>query len=78
MDSRVSAADRMHAGPPCITFMYCVVLPDMTVLCRMYWFVEQVDFSQCKYTSHLSFDGGKYNLEQIHLHSPSEHMVRYL
>lgn len=42
----------------------------------MCWSVVQIDFSKCTGVSHLSFDGGKYSLVQMHIHSPSEHMVR--
>nr|QOY24575.1 carbonic anhydrase alpha type [Saccharina japonica]QOY24576.1 carbonic anhydrase alpha type [Saccharina japonica] len=37
--------------------------------------VWEIDFSECTSTSNLSFDGGKYSLLQMHIHSPSEHMV---
>ena len=38
--------------------------------------MEQVDFSECSDGSLLHFDGGVYSLLQMHIHSPSEHMVR--
>ena len=60
-----------YAVLPCPTIMSCT---GCTV--RGYWFANQIDFSDCSDTSHLSFDGGKYSLLQMHIHSPSEHMVR--
>ena len=56
---------------PCPTYMSCT---GCTVV-RVYWFANQIDFSDCSDTSHLSFDGGEYSLLQMHIHSPSEHMV---
>ena len=55
---------------PCPTYMSCT---GCTV--RVYWFANQIDFSDCSDTSHLSFDDGSYSLLQMHIHSPSEHMV---
>lgn len=36
----------------------------------------QVSFENCDDPPHLSFDGEAYDLVQMHIHSPSEHMVR--
>lgn len=36
----------------------------------------QVFFDGCSEEAHLNFDGERYNLYQIHIHSPSEHAVR--
>ncbi|CAN0486436.1 unnamed protein product, partial [Scytosiphon promiscuus] len=35
----------------------------------------QVIFEGCSDTPHLEFTGDTYNLVQVHIHSPSEHMV---
>lgn len=35
-----------------------------------------MDFTGCAEAPNLSFDGDHYDLLQIHIHSPSEHMVR--
>lgn len=51
-----------------MTVLYCMTLV---------WSVEKIDFSECTDASHLSFDGGQYSLDQMHIHSSSEHMVRY-
>ena len=37
---------------------------------------EQVDFEFCDDPPHLTFSGEAYSLTQMHIHSPSEHMVR--
>ena len=40
------------------------------------FFCRQVKFEGCSDKPHLEFKGERYNLLQIHIHSPSEHMVR--
>eukprot|EP00904_Undaria_pinnatifida_P010066 jgi/Undpi1/618/HiC_scaffold_10.g04082.m1 len=37
--------------------------------------VWEVIFEECSDTPHLEFKGERYNLLQIHIHSPSEHMI---
>lgn len=37
--------------------------------------IGQVNFEKCDDPPHLSFDGKAYSLVQMHIHSPSEHMV---
>eukprot|EP00904_Undaria_pinnatifida_P010044 jgi/Undpi1/616/HiC_scaffold_10.g04080.m1 len=37
--------------------------------------VWEVKFENCTDTPHLNFKGETYNLAQIHIHSPSEHMI---
>ena len=59
-----------YSVSPCPVCMSCTAC---TV--RVYWFANQIDFSDCSDTSHLSFDDGNYSLLQMHIHSPSEHMV---